>query len=190
MRNLGRHWFCFAGLSSTEGLHRANWRGVWNTGELLSQSARILLWLWFHVRRNPLIFKLKDTSTVCIFVMIDSDHCCSGYSYHLTHRRHWNRFGRTANVRAQSPSRSWGRWCSTEIFRIPWKEGKSMYRKHRVILLYFFTISRTDYLAKQIWRVLNYSCIFLTYRNDKRKDYQFCYEIIIVQSQLTTKMPS
>ena len=73
----------------------------------------------FDVRRNLLIFKLKDTSTVCIFVMIDSDHCCSGYPYHLTHRRHWNRFGRTANVRAQSPSRSRGRWCSTEIFRIP-----------------------------------------------------------------------
>ena len=36
VRNLGRHWFCFAGLSSTEGLHRANGRGVWNTGELLS----------------------------------------------------------------------------------------------------------------------------------------------------------
>ena len=34
--NLGCHWFCFAGLSSTEGLHRANRRGVWNTGELLS----------------------------------------------------------------------------------------------------------------------------------------------------------
>ena len=60
----------------------------------------------FDVGRNLLIFKLKDTSIVCIFVMIDSDHSCSGYSYHLTHRRHWNRFGRTANVRAQSPSRS------------------------------------------------------------------------------------